>query len=896
MLSSDTQNSENEWMQKPELGNYKQENQMLNVYKNCQLIDPMEPTKDLVCKKYSYSQYNGYTPISHSWYNQYDNCIKKIVKKGSIHPLGKKIETPKEIYLTLKEHQKRILHEMLAREDYEYRLLSEQNLLFLCDNVGSGKSISILSLIAERPIVKSVWKNAYYLPKDEINKYEHDKYKLNGVVFDSKLNVFKSNLLIIPHNIYSQWDKYIHDNTSLKFYSIGTKKQINHDKETYDKILNENHLICIKSTMVKEFVYKLNSLYGPTHSTYASCNNCQLIDNIQEEKTKESILESIKKEAKIFNNTFFKNPEKTFGELINNLQKIHENIDYKKIKNTSNVKKCEENVMITSYDQDSPSKRGYIFQRVIIDEADSIHIPAFPNIYSKYTWFVTSSINNLLYPHKKSIWCNENNKYMSLSQGIKGTGFIKEKILKAVDYSSGGNYYGGNNSSRIFKTIVRNHLKFIKESIYIPKPIIKYHKCFTPPELLAVTNAIDKEALKALNAGDVKKAMSIMGCESGTEDDILKNVNKKLYSELELAKETLKDKENSHNEYIIHMEQIKEFVNSAKDYHNDKEFLADILEQKNYMSKKISSVKASIKNWTDKISCIEAKIKGIEERVKGTKDKDCPICAQKVKSPALTPCCKQVFCVSCLQASMNYSKECPMCRQPINITKLNLIVSDKINTDENDTVLPTKLETILKLLNDNSDYRVMIFSEFTTSDLFVKLKDKLDEGNIKYATPSGSSARISNIIKKFKDKEYRVLLLNATCFGAGLNLQFTDEVYILHRMSIDLENQVVGRAQRMGRTNSLKIHYLCYENEFPENYNDNQPTNNEPQVNSDSQVNNDQQVNSDQQGNSDQQVNSDQQGNSDQQVNDNQSQDSLVHESVDSFIKSIHNMDLMDEL
>ena len=34
------------------------------------------------------------------------------------------------------------------------------------------------------------------------------------------------------------------------------------------------------------------------------------------------------------------------------------------------------------------------------------------------------------------------------------------------------------NSSRIFKTIVRNHLKFIKESIYIPKPIIKYHKCF----------------------------------------------------------------------------------------------------------------------------------------------------------------------------------------------------------------------------------------------------------------------------------------------------------------------------------------------------------------------------------------------------------------------------------
>ena len=73
--------------------------------------------------------------------------------------------------------------------------------------------------------------------------------------------------------------------------------------------------------------------------------------------------------------------------------------------------------------------------------------------------------------------------------------------------------------------------------------------------------------------------------------------------------------------------------------------------------------------------------------------------------------------------------------------------------------------------------------------------------------------------RKFRDKEYRVLLLNASCFGAGLNLQFTDEVYIFHRMSVDLEYQVIGRAQRMGRTSALNIHYMCYENEYPENFN-----------------------------------------------------------------------------
>jgi SNF2 family DNA or RNA helicase len=60
------------------------------------------------------------------------------------------------------------------------------------------------------------------------------------------------------------------------------------------------------------------------------------------------------------------------------------------------------------------------------------------------------------------------------------------------------------------------------------------------------------------------------------------------------------------------------------------------------------------------------------------------------------------------------------------------------------------------------------------------------------------------------------VLLNAKYFGAGLNLQFTDEIIIYHRMSKDLETQVIGRAQRLGRTESLKINYLCYDNEYSE--------------------------------------------------------------------------------
>jgi len=47
-----------------------------------------------------------------------------------------------------------------------------------------------------------------------------------------------------------------------------------------------------------------------------------------------------------------------------------------------------------------------------------------------------------------------------------------------------------------------------------------------------------------------------------------------------------------------------------------------------------------------------------------------------------------------------------------------------------------------------------------------------------------------------------------------LNLQMTSDIIIYHSMSSDLEKQVIGRGQRLGRSCPLKIHYLCYEHEY----------------------------------------------------------------------------------
>ena len=81
-----------------------------------------------------------------------------------------------------------------------------------------------------------------------------------------------------------------------------------------------------------------------------------------------------------------------------------------------------------------------------------------------------------------------------------------------------------------------------------------------------------------------------------------------------------------------------------------------------------------------------------------------------------------------------------------------------------------------------------------------------------------SFSHIKSIIQDYKDKKVNILILNAKFFGSGLNLQMTDDIIIYHRMDKELEKQVIGRGQRLGRTGQLNVHYLCYKTELAENY------------------------------------------------------------------------------
>jgi len=56
-------------------------------------------------------------------------------------------------------------------------------------------------------------------------------------------------------------------------------------------------------------------------------------------------------------------------------------------------------------------------------------------------------------------------------------------------------------------------------------------------------------------------------------------------------------------------------------------------------------------------------------------------------------------------------------------------------------------------------------------------------------------------------------MLNAINYGSGLNLHMATDIVIYHELDIELETQVIGRAQRLGRTEPLNVYYLQNDNE-----------------------------------------------------------------------------------
>ena len=375
---------------------------------------------------------------------------------------------------------------------------------------------------------------------------------------------------------------------------------------------------------------------------------------------------------------------------------------------------------------------------------------------------------------------------------ISGTYF---NMCHKISSSSYSQYYNIKDILRedyINYILVKCNKDFVKESFKIPPIIEHYHLCKMSKYLKIIKKYINSSILDKINANDISGAIKDLGGKNETEEDmatlICADMNKNL--------------SNKHRE--------REYIASL-----------DILEEN----------KANrLKTIDSEIASIEGKIKDLTERITEINSKICSICLDNVTQPIILEC-THIFCGGCLFKFLNantlgvITKKCPDCRAEIKSTEnLTAIVSRKNAATDTDTVaneiatdtskigkgILNKEETLLEILKNKPEGKFIVFSRV---DVFTNIIKLLVSNGITFAELKGNTSHMMNVLKDFKNGIINVILLTTQYAGYGIDINYATDVIIFHSMPVD-KQQAIGRAQRVGRTNNLIVHNLCFEHEL----------------------------------------------------------------------------------
>lgn len=586
--------------------------------------------------------------------------------------------------IILKDHQLTLLKRCIDYENEElhlkdFPLVSHNGTKYansrfktrmgiLGDRVGSGKSYVILALIKSNNIMNA---------DNTIIK----SYGLNNVVYyipDSK-RAISTNILLIPHNLCSQWEKYI--------------KQFN--PEMKYKIVNRQKVIDLM------------------HETTFNIEDYELI---------------------VVTSTFY--------------NKVAKYISDKDVK----------------------------VQRMIVDEVDNLNTPGCINIDSCFTWFITASYGNLLYPRGYSKYEPTMQRHIYCATGLRNSGYIKNIFMDLYM-----------NMSKDFMKIliIKNSEAYVQSSICLPDIFKFIIKCKTPNTIRLLSGIVDKHVIEYLNANDVNGALQYINPNNkGTEDNIITLLIEKF------------------NKQLINITLNINMVNQMM-YENENDRVAEI--ERN----------------TSKKREIENKINALTERVKN--NNVCAICIDDIEdNRTITKCCQNAFCFKCINTWLIHKAVCPLCK--VKLTMNDYLVIKKDYQSENIVVEEPEIDetkvnpefdkykNLEIILNEKVKRKILIFSAYDSS--FTEVKPILEKLKIKFEYLKGSGYQINSMINKYNSGDIDILLVNMRHYGCGLNIEKTTDIIMFHRFDNQAEQQLIGRAQRMGRTEPLNVHYLLYENEI----------------------------------------------------------------------------------
>lgn len=395
------------------------------------------------------------------------------------------------------------------------------------------------------------------------------------------------------------------------------------------------------------------------------------------------------------------------------------------------------------------------WKRVMIDECHDL-INRLDVFEYMFLWLISGTFTNL---------CSKSSSSASLYYNIRD-------ILRD-DY--------------LYYMLVKCTKEFVKESFKIPPLTEKYYLCKFSRHLEIIKNYISPAILEKINANDISGAVKDLGGKNETEEGMVK---------------------------LICADMNKLISNKIK----EKEYISGLEIPEEMKASKLRNLDTELKNLQDKL-------KDLTDRITEIDSKTCPICLDNVTHPIILEC-THIFCGGCLMGWLNNNtansiKKCPECRNPIKSTQhLTAIVSKqnlevkpiiKSNEEKIGTGVLNKEETLLEIIKSKPSGKFLVFSRVDNG--FHKVIQILLDNNIAYGELKGNTYHMMNVLNDFKNGKMKVILLNTQYAGSGIDISYATDVIIFHSMDID-KQQAIGRAQRVGRNDSLHVHNLCYEHEM----------------------------------------------------------------------------------
>ena len=391
---------------------------------------------------------------------------------------------------------------------------------------------------------------------------------------------------------------------------------------------------------------------------------------------------------------------------------------------------------------------GYAWKRFIFDEPGFLKITNMDEIFAGFYWFVTAT-PHAIYSHYK------NRSYKS--------GFMKD-------------LFACNNDFNKFceDIIIANDPDFIKQSFTMPITQHYHYQCFQPMYNV-VYNFVSPSIATMISAGNIEGAIIAMG---GTKSTSLVELIKRN------KRNQLIDLQNKHN--------IEEDDDAS---------------------------------FNKKKKQLEDQIKDIDNRFDDLLKENCHICCDVLTKPVLEPNCHNIFCGNCLLQWLKQKNSCPLCRNKVEPHKLvyiemsslennNTVTSKDERIDEASGVLNnnnnkkriTKVDKTVELIKSNPLGRFLIYSD--QNQTFTPLSNALFENGISFVQMKGNIKNREKNLDLFRSGEVPVIFLNSNSDSAGLNLTESTDIILYHQMPDTTENQIIGRANRIGRCTPLHVHHL----------------------------------------------------------------------------------------